>query len=189
MLAAAAIAAARAASVPVGVHLDHATDVEDIRDCLALAGDEDTSTGAKALFLLTDLEHAREFVERTSVDALATAVGTVHGLTTAPVAIDLDGLHTIAKLKNLPQVLHGASGLADSQVRAAVDAGVARVNINAELRRAYLAALATALAQASDDLRQVQRQTVTAMAEVAADKLTLLGGGGQTGGQARKGLR
>lgn len=230
MLAAAAIAAARTASVPVGVHLDHSTDLEEIRDCLelgytsvmvdgshlpfeenvaltrtvvteahdagvwveaeigALAGDEDASTGAKAL-LLTDPEHAREFVEHTSVDALATAVGTVHGFTTAPVAIDLDRLHTIAKLTNIPQVLHGASGLTDSQLRAAVDAGVAKVNINAELRRAYLAALATALAQASDDIRHVQREAVTAMADVAAAKLTLLGGGGQTGDHARRDRR
>jgi ketose-bisphosphate aldolase len=221
MLAAAALAAARAASLPVGVHLDHATDLDEIRDCLALgytsvmvdgshlpfegnvaltrtvvteahaagvwveaeigalAGDEDTSTGATAL-LLTDPDHAREFVERTGVDALATAVGTVHGFTTAPITIDLDRLRTIAELTTIPQVLHGASGLTDSQLRAAVDAGVAKVNINAELRRAYLAALAAALAQGSDDIRQVQREAVRAMADVAADKLTLLGGGGQT---------
>ena len=36
MLAAAALAAARDASVPIGVHLDHSTDLEEIRDCLAL---------------------------------------------------------------------------------------------------------------------------------------------------------
>jgi len=36
ILAAAALAAARDASVPVGVHLDHSTDPEEIRDCLAL---------------------------------------------------------------------------------------------------------------------------------------------------------
>jgi len=36
MLAAAAVAAAREASVPVGVHLDHSTDLDEIRACLDL---------------------------------------------------------------------------------------------------------------------------------------------------------
>ena len=36
MLAAAAVAAAREASVPVGVHLDHSTDLDEIRACLEL---------------------------------------------------------------------------------------------------------------------------------------------------------
>jgi fructose/tagatose bisphosphate aldolase len=47
-----------------------------------------------------------------------------------------------------------------------------------ETSRPMLAA--AALAQGSDDIRQVQREAVRAMADVAADKLTLLGGGGQT---------
>lgn len=230
MLAAAALAAARTASVPVGVHLDHSTDLDEIRDCLALgyssvmvdgshlpfddnvtltrtvvteahdagvwveaeigalAGDEDASTGAAAT-LLTDPAEAVAFVERTGVDALATAVGTVHGFTTAPVHVDIDRLHTIAKLTNIPQVLHGASGLSDAQLRAAVDAGVAKVNINAELRRAYLDALAAMLARGSDDIRQLQRAAVTAMAEVAADKLTLLDGPGRSGSHPKEDLR
>jgi ketose-bisphosphate aldolase len=216
MLATAALAAARAAAVPVGVHLDHSTDLAEIRDCLArgytsvmvdgshlpldenvaltrtvvgeahhagawveaeigaLVGGEDASTGAKAVSL-AEPDHARELVERTGVDALATAVGTVHGFTTEPLTIDLDRLCTIAEVTSIPQVLHGASGLADSQLRAAVDAGVAKVNISAELRRAFLAARGAALAQTSDDIRQLQRAAVTAMADVAGDRLTLLG--------------
>ena len=39
----------------------------------------------------------------------------------------------------VPLVLHGASGLPHQQLRAAIDCGVAKVNINTELRQAYLA--------------------------------------------------
>lgn len=212
MLAAAAAAAAREASVPVGVHLDHSTDLDEIRACLELgytsvmfdgsslpfdenlaltqtvvteahaagvwveaelggvAGDEDASTGAEA-GELTDPEQAAEFVERTGVDALAAAVGTVHGFTTAPVRVDLDRVRAISTLTGIPFVLHGASGLSDAELAAAVAAGVAKVNINAELRRAYFAALD---GSGGDDIARLQGRVVAAMAAVAAEKLVLL---------------
>jgi ketose-bisphosphate aldolase len=215
MLAAAAVAAAREASVPVGVHLDHSTDLDEIRACLELgytsvmidgshlpfdenvaltrtvvadahaagvwveaelggvAGDEDASTGAVA-GELTDPAQAADFVERTGVDALAAAVGTVHGFTTAPVQVDLDRVRTISKLTAVPFVLHGASGLSDAELAAAVAAGVAKVNVNAELRRAHFAALN---GDDGDDVPRLQARLVAAMTRVAAEKLVLLSGG------------
>jgi ketose-bisphosphate aldolase len=219
MLAAAALAAAREASVTIGVHLDHSTDLEEIRDCLALgytsvmvdgshlpfaenvaltravvgqahdagvwveaelgtlAGDEDASTGA-ASGELTDPAQAAEFVDRTGVDVLAAAVGTVHGFTTSPVHIDLERVEMIAKQTGIPQALHGASGLSNADLTAAVKAGIAKVNINAELRRAYLSTLAAELPNVRDDIRVLQRKAITAMAEVATEKLTVLSGHG-----------
>jgi ketose-bisphosphate aldolase len=216
-LAAGALAAAAAAGVPVGVHLDHSTDPDEIRACIAvgytsvmidgsylpfeqnigltrrvvdqahtavvwvegelgaLPGDEDTSTDAAATEL-TDPAQAAEFAARTGVDALAIAVGTVHGFTSTPVTLDLDRLQRIAALTPTPLVLHGASGLPDADIQAAVAAGVAKVNINAGLRRAYLDALAAAFADGDDDIPRIQEQAVAAMALIAADKLTLLAG-------------
>jgi ketose-bisphosphate aldolase len=214
MLAAAAVAAAREASVPVGVHLDHSTDVDEIRACLELGytsvmldgshlplednvaltrtvvaqahaagvwveaelggvtGAEDASTGAVA-GELTDPDLAADFAERTGVDALAAAVGTVHGFTTVPVHVDLDRVRTISTRTGIPFVLHGASGLPDAELAAAVGAGVAKVNVNAELRRAYLAALD---GDGSDDITRLQARLVDAMARVATEKLALLSG-------------
>jgi ketose-bisphosphate aldolase len=215
MLAAAAVAAASEASVPVGVHLDHSTDLDEIRACLELgytsvmfdgshlpfdenvaltrtvvaeahaagvwveaelggvAGDEDASTGAVS-GELTDPGQAAAFVERTGVDALAAAVGTVHGFTTAPVQVDVDRVRAISTLTGIPFVLHGASGLSDPQLAAALAAGVAKVNVNAELRRAYFAALD---GDGADDIPRLQSRLVAAMAHVAAEKLVVLSGG------------
>jgi ketose-bisphosphate aldolase len=212
MLAAAAVAAASEASVPVGVHLDHSTDLDEIRTCLELgytsvmfdgshlpfdenvaltrtvvaeahaagvwveaelggvAGDEDASTGAVA-GELTDPEQAGDFVERTGVDALAAAVGTVHGFTTAPVQVDLGRVRAISSATGIPFVLHGASGLSEPQLVAAVAAGAAKVNVNAELRRAYFAALD---GDGADDIPRLQTRLVAAMAHVAAEKLVVL---------------
>jgi len=217
-LAAACLEAARRAGVPVGVHLDHSTDRNEISACVdlgytsvmvdgshlpfeqnvaltktvvveshragvwvegelgALAGDEDSSSAGAGVGEMTDPGQAAEFVDRTGVDALAVAIGNVHGVPDTPVRLDLGRLGEIASVVDVPLVLHGASGLPDSDVTAAVALGVAKVNINAELRRAHLAAMAEGVARPGDDLRALQKSAVAAMSAVALDKITLLGG-------------
>ena len=61
----------------------------------ALAGDEDSSGDVEA-GAMTDPDQAAEFAARTGVDALAVAVGNVHGFTPQPVRLDLDRLRAIA---------------------------------------------------------------------------------------------
>ncbi len=114
----------------------------------ALPGDEDVSTNALPSQTMTDPRQAREFVERTGIDALAVAVGNVHGFTACPVTLDLERLHAIAEKCPVPLVLHGASGLPPEQLRGALSCGVAKVNVNAELRRAYLGAVERSLPKA-----------------------------------------
>ncbi|MGO4431169.1 class II fructose-bisphosphate aldolase, partial [Streptomyces sp. MCAF7] len=58
---------------------------------------------------------------------------------------DLDRLARINAAVAVPLVLHGASGLPEEQLLEAVRRGVAKVNVNAELRRAYLEAVSSAL--------------------------------------------
>ena len=134
----------------------------------AVPGDEDVSTDA-APSTMTDPAQAAEFVERTGVDALAVAVGNVHGLTSAPVSLDLDRLSALRAVLGVPLVLHGASGLPDNELRAAVRGGVAKVNINTELRQAYLRAVAVTLPRvvASHDLVALWQAGRAAVAEAA----------------------
>lgn len=129
---------------------------------------------------MTDPAQAAEFAGRTGVDALAVAVGNVHGFTQAPVRLDLRRLADIAGRTPVPIVLHGASGLPDEDLSGAVAVGVAKVNINAELRRAYLGALATGLPEVGDDVRALRRQAIGAMSAVALDRVRLLAGTAST---------
>lgn len=217
LLAQSTVAAARAAAVPVGVHLDHSRDPDEIRRCIALGytsvmidgshlpfednialtrsvveeahaagvwveaevgavpGDESASTGAVAA-KLTDPDQAAEFATRTGVDALAVAIGNVHGFTPDPVRLNLARLWAIATLTRIPLVLHGTSGLPEEDVVGAIRAGVVKVNINAELRRAYLNALRAGLAEGGDDIGRLQRLAVRAMGSVVTAKLSLLAG-------------
>ena len=119
---------------------------------VGIVGDEDRSSDALATEM-TDPGQAADFVARTGVDALAVAVGNVHGFTSRPPQIDLVRLEEIARRVAVPLVLHGASGLGDEVLAGCVARGVAKVNVNAELRRAYLAAMSSSTdATAAGDL-------------------------------------
>ncbi|MCX4834287.1 MULTISPECIES: class II fructose-bisphosphate aldolase [unclassified Streptomyces] len=126
---------------------DHGAWVE--AELGALPGDEDVSTDAVAQSAtMTDPRQAAEFVAATGVDALAVAVGNVHGFTKDRVHLDLERLAALHEAVPVPLVLHGASGLPVEELQGALARGVAKVNVNAELRRAYLEAVHTTLPSA-----------------------------------------
>lgn len=105
------------------------------------AGEEDWSSGGEPDEAMTDPAVVAEFVAATRVDALAVSIGNVHGLYSGPPRLDFARLEDIAQRVSLPLVLHGASGIPPSDLRRAVELGIAKVNFNAELRQAYLKAL------------------------------------------------
>jgi tagatose 1,6-diphosphate aldolase GatY/KbaY len=118
----------------------------------ALPGDEDRTTETSG-GVMTDPADAARFVEASGVDLLAIAVGNVHGVPTLPVHLSLDRLEQIRDAVDIPLVLHGASGLPDDEILAAISLGVCKINVNTEVRRAYLQALRSSLtASNSDDL-------------------------------------
>lgn len=154
---------------------DHGAWVE--AELGALAGDEDVSTNATAsTTVLTDPAQAAEFVAETEVDALAVAVGNVHGFTATPVRLDLARLSAIHTAVPVPLVLHGASGLPEPQLLAALTQGVAKINVNAELRRAYLQAVSTQLPTAlpTSDTVSLWRAGRDAVTETASRIITQL---------------
>jgi tagatose 1,6-diphosphate aldolase GatY/KbaY len=107
-----------------------------------LAGTEDGVTIADIEASLTDPIQAQQFVEQTGASLLAIAIGNVHGYTPVPPALDLARLLQIAERVDVPLVLHGASGLPRRDVQRAIAQGVAKININTEVRSAFLNALA-----------------------------------------------
>ena len=93
---------------------------------------------------LTSLEDAARFVEETGVDLLAPAVGNVHGIIKGGnPALDINRIKEIktalrqAQGKLVPLVLHGGSGISDSDFEKAIEAGISIIHINTELRVAW----------------------------------------------------
>jgi tagatose 1,6-diphosphate aldolase GatY/KbaY len=217
-LVALCLEAARSATVPIAVHLDHSTQASDIYQALEagmtsimadgshlpyeenlaftlemvrlaheygavveaeigrISGTEDGLTIAEKEAKMTDPDQAVEFVRATGVDSLAVTIGNVHGEYKSPPRLDFDRLAKIRERLAIPLVLHGASGLPAEMIGRSIQLGVCKFNVNTEVRQAYLQALKEEICgQSPKDLLEIAGETIAAMQEVIAEKITLFG--------------
>lgn len=89
----------------------------------------DNGDGTDPSLYYTQPEMAKEFVQKTGVDALAIAVGNAHGAYKFPPKLDFERIKTIAGMIDVPLVLHGGSGLTDYDFQTAIQEGISKVNI------------------------------------------------------------
>ena len=126
---------------------------------------------------LTDPAEAAAFVRSSGASCLAVSIGNVHGHYAGMPALDWERLEAL-RGAGAPLALHGASGLPDADVRRAVSLGIAKVNVNTELRAAYFGALDDVGAHAEAlDLRGLGANVIAAVAEAVGTKLAVLGWG------------
>ena len=97
--------------------------------------------GVHAVGVRTDPGEAQAFVAETSIDALAVAVGTSHAMNERTAGVDLNLIRRLASAVATPLVLHGSSGLSDTQLRLAVQAGMTKINISTHLNGLFTAAV------------------------------------------------
>lgn len=90
----------------------------------------------------TDPALAKDYVERTGVDALAISVGNAHGAYKLPPKLDFERIRTISSEVKVPLVLHGGSGLTDDDFRRAIHDGISKVNIFTDINVAAAEAAA-----------------------------------------------
>jgi tagatose 1,6-diphosphate aldolase GatY/KbaY len=221
-LVALCLTAAKWASVPAAVHLDHSSSAKAIGEALAaglpsimadgshlpyeenvaftremttlahargaaveaelgrISGTEDDLTIAEFEARFTDPEQATDFVVQTGVDALAVCIGNVHGVYNHAPALDFSRLAAIREAVDVPLVLHGASGLPEHMVRESIALGITKLNVNTELRGAFIASLRERLVQPeSPDLVVLLDSSVAAMQTVVAEKLRQFGSSGR----------
>ena len=162
-------------TTPVGVHLDHAWDLDTVQRALEsgftsimfdgsrkpLAQNIRLSSDARAMtdrfgaslegeigtipysdmgetqVELTDADQAALFVKETQVDALAVSVGNVHRLTKPSARINFERLAEIEEAVDIPLVIHGASGLTESDILRMAGTRVAKFNIGTKIRQAF----------------------------------------------------
>jgi fructose-bisphosphate aldolase class II len=169
-----------------------------------LAGIEDNISVEERDAMLTGVGEAKEFVERTGVDSLAIAVGTSHGAYKfkGEANLALERISEIASVVDVPLVLHGASGVKkghvetanrygaklgdakgvpDKAIVEAVKRGICKVNIDTDMRIAFLAHLRKALSEKPENIdpRKYLGAAREAVAGVVREKITLLGSEGQ----------
>lgn len=95
----------------------------------------------------TKPEDAAQFVADTGVDLLAVAVGSSHAMTSRDAALDTDLIGQIKAAVPVPLVLHGSSGVSDEGMRAAISAGMTKINVSTHLNVQFTQAVRAALAE------------------------------------------
>ena len=127
----------------------------------------------------TDPEIAADFVKRTGIDSLAVAVGNAHGDYKFPPKLDFERIETISGRTGLPLVLHGGSGLSDSDFRTAVQKGACKVNIFTDIDKAGKAGIEKGLAAGASSMTALIPYEIEAMKRVVCNKLELFGSVGR----------
>lgn len=163
-----------------------------------LSGTEDHVSELHSLY--TDPEEARIFVRGTNVDSLAVSIGTSHGpckaVNMVP-AVDIKRLYEIRQnIGDFPIVLHGASsvykelvsncnkfganlrgtvGITDSDIKESIKGGVAKINVDTDLRLAFLSGLRESLSKnnTSIDIRSFFKFGTSEVKSIVSRKIRL----------------
>ena len=116
------------------------------------------------------------------MDALAVAVGSSHAMTSRTAVLDHALLKRLTAALDVPLVLHGSSGVPDDELRAAVEGGIAKVNIGTALNIAMTRAVREFLTARPDavDARGYLDAGRQAMAETVAGFIGVLRGPGSS---------
>ena len=154
--------------------------------------------------LLTGVEEAADFVEQTGVDALAIAIGTSHGaykFTQEPTGeiLRIDRIKEIhARIPNTHLVMHGSSsvpqdwleiinnyggdmgqtyGVPVEEIQEGIKNGVAKVNIDTDLRMASTGAIRKHMAENASnfDPRKFLKESTVAMKEICKARYEAFG--------------
>ncbi|MEN4476054.1 class II fructose-bisphosphate aldolase [Mycolicibacterium cosmeticum] len=136
------------------------------------AGKSQATVSAHTAGVRTDPAEALAFAEQTGVDGLAVAVGNTHAMTTRDARLDIDLIRRLAARVPIPLVLHGSSGVSDDQLRAAVTAGMRKINVGTALNVGYTAALRQALS--ADTAGADPRRYLSAGRRAIADTVAAL---------------
>ncbi|MFH1502495.1 MAG: class II fructose-1,6-bisphosphate aldolase [Candidatus Eisenbacteria bacterium] len=182
------------------VEMAHPRGVSVEAELGRLVGVEDEIAVKEGQAVLTDPDEAVEFVERTGCDSLAVAIGTSHGaykFKSNP-RLAIDRLEQIASRVEIPLVLHGASavppdvvalaerygarlggakGVPAESIGEAIPHGIAKINIDTDLRLAFTGRVREILAESPEvfDPRKIMGAAKKGMREVVASKMKLFG--------------
>ena len=203
--------AAKRASVPVCVHLDHGQSIETcvkaIRlgftsvmfDGAALPFEENVSvtkevtriakaagvdveaelgkvgnSGVDTADVFTDVEESVRFVQSTGIDALAVAIGNLHGHYVHTPQLNIQRLIEIHEANRLPLVLHGGSGTSVEDFKSCIHNGICKINVATAIQRGIMKRIRELLSTKPDEeyvpLKQVM---IDASREVVAEHIQL----------------
>ncbi|MFF2479402.1 class II fructose-1,6-bisphosphate aldolase [Paenibacillus sp. NPDC058071] len=145
-----------------------------------IGGREDDLEVLEAEASYAETEDCVLMVRETGIDCIAPALGSVHGPYRGQPKLGLDRMKEIRERTGLPLVLHGGSGLPDDEIRQAIAAGTAKINVNTDNQIAFTKAVGEYLAANPEtyDPRHYLNPAREAIKAAARDKMRLFGSAG-----------
>ena len=99
-----------------------------------VGGNEDGVIGG---IKYADLNECVRLVKEAGVDALAPALGSVHGPYQGEPVLGFVEMEAIGKATDMPLVLHGGTGIPDDKIQKAISCGTCKINVNTECQLAF----------------------------------------------------
>jgi ketose-bisphosphate aldolase len=121
----------------------------------------------------TKIEDAVTLIKNTSVDSLAPAIGTAHGIYTRTPVIQFERLEQIVKAVKIPIVLHGGTGIPDDMISKCIDLGVRKINVGTELKYMWGKTMLANLKNGEKEPIHLSAEAIKAVQEVVRRKIRL----------------
>lgn len=130
----------------------------------------------------TDPQEAAEFVKRTGVTCLAVLIGNAHGHYKKEPKLDIERVKAIREATGgMPLVLHGGSGIPDEQVKAAIKAGIRKMNVGTDVCCAFAEGTKETMADPNRSLAVdlFMKHPIETVKKLAEEKIVLVGADGK----------
>ncbi|ARJ39498.1 fructose-1,6-bisphosphate aldolase, class II [Sporosarcina sp. P21c] len=82
--------------------------------------------------IYADPAECKELVEKTGIDCLAPALGSVHGPYKGEPNLGFEEMEEISQQGDIPLVLHGGTGIPTKDIQRAISLGTSKINVNTE---------------------------------------------------------
>lgn len=112
------------------VEYAHAKGVSVEAELGRVGGQEDDVVSDGVVY--ADAKECQELVEKTGIDCLAPALGSVHGPYKGEPNLGFKEMEEIGKATGLPLVLHGGTGIPTKDIERSISLGTAKINVNTE---------------------------------------------------------
>jgi fructose-1,6-bisphosphate aldolase class II len=112
----------------------HARGVSVEAEVGTVGGNEDGVIGG---IKYADCNECVRLVKEAGVDALAPALGSVHGPYQGEPVLGFKEMEEIKGATNMPLVLHGGTGIPDEKIKKAIECGTCKINVNTECQLAF----------------------------------------------------
>ena len=139
-----------------------------------VGGEEDGVIGG---IKYADPQECQELVERTGIDALAPALGSVHGPYQGEPDLGFPEMKEIMEATGVPLVLHGGTGIPNEDIKKAINRGTSKINVNTDFQQAWTKVVRELLAEDKDvyDPRKIIGPGKEGIIETAKKKIDIFG--------------